>query len=184
MGNSTVRYAVFMAFIMLVGHLFLQYVPQYSQLEIENLYSAVFPSRSVEKTSATLLDDEIIVPMKWEGVWVADVEINDLHEVKMIVDTGASMTAISSDMAFDIGLSPSQGERKAKISTANGIVDAWMGRIGSIRLGEAEKDNVRVVVMENFGDDECAGLLGLNFLNGFQWYIDQQAGNLILRLKT
>ncbi len=184
MGNSTVRYAVFMAFMMLAGHLFLQYVPQYSQLEIENLLSAVFPSRSVERTYTTSLDDEIIVPMKWEGVWVADVEINDLHDVKMIVDTGASMTAISSDMAFDIGLSPGQRERKTKISTANGIVDAWMGRIGSIRLGEAEQQNVRVVVMENFGDDERAGLLGLNFLNGFQWYIDQQAGNLILRPKT
>ena len=184
MGNSTVRYAVFSALMMLVGHFFLQQVPRYSQLEIENIFSAIFPSRSVERTYATSLNDEIIVPMKWEGVWVADVEINDLHDVKMIVDTGASMTAISSDMAFDIGLSSSQQERKAKISTANGVVDAWMGRLGSIRLGEAEQDNVRVIVMDNFGGDERDGLLGLNFLNGFQWYIDQQAGNLILRPKA
>ncbi len=184
MGNSTVRYAVFMAFMMLAGHLFLQYVPQYSQLEIENLFSAVFPSRSVERASATSLDDEIIVPMKWEGVWVADVEINDLHEVKMIVDTGASGIALSSEAAFDIGLSPNQQEGKGMSRTANGSTEVWFGRIRSIRLGEAEQNNVRVSVLENFGVNGRDGLLGLQFLNGFHWYIDQQAGNLILRPRT
>ena len=184
MGNSIVRYAVFSAFMMLAGHLFLQQVPQYSPVELERIFAAVFPSRSVDKTYAATIDDEIIVPMKWEGVWVADVEINDLHTVKMIVDTGASMTALSSESAFDIGLSPNPREGKAMISTANGKVEAWMGRIGSIRLGEAKQTNVRVFVMENFGGDNRDGLLGLNFLNGFQWHIDQQTGNLILRPKT
>ncbi len=184
MGNSTVRYAVFMAFMMLVSHLFLQHVPQYSQLEIENLLSAVFPSRSVERAYATSLDDEIIVPMKWEGVWVADVEINDLHDVKMIVDTGASGIALSSEAAFDIGLSPNAREGKAMSRTANGLTEVWFARLDSIRLGEAEKKNVRVHVLESFGGNGRDGLLGMDFLNGFHWYIDQQAGNLILRPKT
>lgn len=184
MGYSIVRYAVFSAVMMLAGHFLLQHLPQYSPAEIEKISAAVFPSRSADKTYAATLDNEIIVPMKWEGVWVADVEINNLHEVKMIVDTGASLTALSSDAAFDIGLSPDPRHGKAMMSTANGLSEAWIGRIRSVRLGEAEQTNLRVVVMENFGNDERGGLLGLNFLNGFQWHIDQQAGNLILRPKT
>ncbi len=184
MGNSTVRYAVFMAFMMLVGHLFLKHVPQYSQLEIEYFLSAVLPSRSVERTYATSLDNEIIVPMKWEGVWVVDVEFNDLHEMKMIVDTGAGGISLSSEAAFDIGLSPDPRVRKIMSSTANGLAEMWVGRIESIRLGEAEQRNVWVSVMENFDYNKASGLLGMSFLKGFDWRIDQQAGNLILRPKA
>ena len=85
---------------------------------------------------------------------MTDVEINDLHEVKMIVDTGASFTSLSSQVAFDIGLSPISRQGKVMMSTANGLTEAWVGQVQSIRLGEAERRNVRVIVMENFGGME------------------------------
>lgn len=184
MGYSIVRYAVFASFMMLVGHFLLQHLPKDSQVDLKQVVEAVTAPRSVDKTYVATLDDEIIVPMKWEGVWVADVEINNLHDVKMIIDTGASVTALSSQAAFDIGLAPDSRQGKAMMSTANGLSEAWVGQLRSIRLGEAEQKNVRVVVMENFGNDERGGLLGLNFLAGFYWHIDQQAGNLILRPKS
>jgi len=181
MGYPIVRYAVFSVLMMVAGHFLLQSAPKDSQVKLQKVVAAVFTPRLAPTTHGSAIDDEVIVPLKWEGVWVADVEINDLHEVKMIVDTGASSTSVSSQVAFDIGLSP---EGKVTMSTANGLSEAWVGQVQSIRLGEAERKNIRVLVMENFGEDGTGGLLGLNFLNGFNWQIDQQAGHLILRPKS
>ncbi len=184
MGYPIVRYAMFAVIMMLGSHFLFQSVSQDFPITLEQVKTVIMASRSVDKTHRFTLMDEIIVPLKWEGVWTANVEINDLHEFKMIVDTGASGIALSSEAAFDIGLSPNQQEGKAMSRTANGLTEVWFGRIRSIRLGEAEQMNVRVHVLESFGGDGYDGLLGMGFLNGFQWYIDQQAGNLILRPKT
>ncbi len=184
MGYPIVRYAVFSVLMMVAGYFLLQSAPKDSQVKLQKVVAAVFTPRPAPTTHGSAIGDEIIVPLKWEGVWVADVEINDLYEIKLIVDTGASWTAVSSQVAFDIGLSPNSRQGKVTMSTANGLSEAWVGQIQSIRLGEAERKNVRVVVMENFGEDGIGGLLGLNFLNGFNWQIDQQAGHLILRPKS
>ncbi len=184
MGYPIVRYAVFFVVMMLAGHFLLQAVPKDSQVKLQKIVAAVATPQTVSKAHGSTIDDEIIVPLKWEGVWVVDVEINDLHEVKMIVDTGASGITLSSQVAFDIGLSPIPRQGKIMMSTANGLSEAWVGQVESIRLGEAEQRNVHVVVMENFGEDGRGGLLGMSFLNGFYWHIDQQAGNLILRPKS
>ncbi len=184
MGYPIVRYAVFAGVMMLVGHLLVQNAPEGSQMKLEKVVAAVFPSRSVPKAYEAMTSDEVIVPLQWEGVWVTNVELNDLYEVKLIVDTGASSTALSSQVAFDIGLSPDSRYKKIMMSTANGLSEAWVGEVQSIRLGDAEQRNIPVIVMENFGEDGRGGLLGLNFLNGFNWHIDQQAGTLILRAKS
>ena len=183
MGNSVVRYALFVSFMMLGGHFLFQHLPQNFRVDPKQVAAALTSPRPVTQAHVASLD-EIVVPMKWEGVWVADVEFNDLYEVKMIVDTGASGISLSSQAAFDIGLAPDSRQGKVMMSTANGQSEAWVGQVRSIRLGEAERNNVRVIVMENFGSDELGGLLGLEFLNGFYWHIDQEAGNLILRPKS
>jgi len=184
MGYPIVRYAVFSALLMLGGHLVFQHLSQDPQLDLKKVAATLFAPRSTDQAPWSTVEDEVVVPLKWEGVWVANVEINDLHEVKLIVDTGASSTAFSSELAFDIGLSPDSRRGTATVSTASGDSEAWIGLVKSIKLGEAERTNVRVFVMENLGGHGIDGLLGLNFLNGYNWNIDQQAGHLILRPKT
>lgn len=184
MGYPIVRYALFVCVMMLGGHFFLQNAPKGSQEKLEQVAAAVFPSRSAPKGYEAMRTDEVVIPLKWEGVWVANVELNDLYEVKLIVDTGASSTALSAEVAFDIGLSPDSRYRKVMMSTANGRSEVWIGEVQSIRLGDVEQRNIPVMVLENFGEDGLGGLLGLNFLNAFNWHIDQQAGTLILRPKS
>ena len=184
MGYPIVRYAVFSVVMMLGSHLFLQHLSQDPQLDLKKVAATIFAPPSTGQAMWSTAGDEIVVPLKWQGVWVADVEINDLYEVNLIVDTGASSTAFSSELAFDIGLSPDSRYGTATVSTASGNSEAWIGLVESIKLGEAERTNVRVFVMENLGGNGIDGLLGLNFLNGFNWKIDQQAGHLILRPKT
>ena len=184
MGYPIVRYAIFSAIFMLGGHLFFQHLSQDPQFDLKKVAATMLAPPASDKAAWSTVDDEIVVPLIWEGVWVADVEINDLYEVKLIVDTGASSTAFSSELAFDVGLSPDSRGGKATVSTASGDSEAWIGLVKSIKLGEAERTNVPVFVMENLGGHGVDGLLGLNFLNGFNWNIDQQAGHLILRPKT
>lgn len=184
MGYPIVRYAVISAVFMLGGNLFFQHLSQDPQFDLKKVGATIFAPRSTDQVAWSTVGDEIVVPLKWQGVWVADVEINDLYEVNLIVDTGASSTAFSSELAFDIGLSPDPRYETATVSTASGNSEAWIGLVKSIRLGEAERTNVRVFVMENLGGNGIDGLLGLNFLNGYKWNIDQQAGHLVLRPKT
>ena len=96
MGYPIVRYAVFSVLMMVAGHFLLQSAPKDSQVKLQKVVAAVFTPRPAPTTHGAAIGDEIIVPLKWEGVWVADVEINDLYEIKLIVDTGASWTAVSS----------------------------------------------------------------------------------------
>ena len=184
MGYPIVRYALFACVVMLVGHFLFQNAPKGSQEKLEQVAAVVFPSRSASMGYEAMRSDEVVIPLQWEGVWVTNVELNDLYDVKLIVDTGASSTALSADVAFDIGLSPDNRYKKVTMSTANGRSEAWIGEVRSLRLGAAEQRNIPVIVMENFGEDGRGGLLGLNFLNAFNWHIDQQAGTLILRSKS
>jgi hypothetical protein len=100
----------------------------------------------------------IIVPVAVNGV-----------PARMIVDTGASRTALSKQFASSAGIEPS-GPQGAIVTTPMG--KTWLpgGRADHISLGEARLSNVPVFIQNStdtsFGDG-VDGLLGLSFLGNF-----------------
>ncbi|MDH5296683.1 MAG: retropepsin-like domain-containing protein, partial [Nitrospirota bacterium] len=91
-------------------------------------------------------EDSVIPLERLGGVWVARVELNDLHEARLIVDTGATFTTISEDLAFDAGVRTDSANPHINLFTAGGKVQAEMGVARRIRVGNAGRDDVRVVV--------------------------------------
>ena len=181
-----VKWAMIVAVLVLGQHFLFQNVfDTFSKnVDVDKVKSLI--SRfTAQKQSATIssMDDEIIVPLTWDGIWAARVELNDLYDANLAIDTGATVTSLSEELAFDMGLSPKPGTQPIRMETANGTTQAWVGQVRSVRLGEAQVNDMVVAVLDfsNLSKKEFDGLLGLNFLNQFVWHLDQQNGQLILR---
>jgi len=141
--------------------------------------------RKAQRGNATPWSEETVVPLeRVGGVWVARVEFNDLHPAYLIVDTGATFTTISENLAFDAGINHETREPKVKLFTAGGKVQADMALAKKIRVGNAGRDNVQVVIhtIPNLPDG-IDGLLGLSFFDRFLVRLDQSARELHLMPK-
>ncbi len=136
--------------------------------------------------SVTADSEDSIIPLeRFGGVWVASVEFNDLYEAKLVVDTGASFTTISENLAFDAGIQSDPRHAPINLHTAGGTVQATMGIARKIRVGDAGRNDVRVVIhtLPNF-PEEVDGLLGLSFFDGFLVQLDHAEGQLHLTPKN
>lgn len=129
--------------------------------------------------------EDTVVPLEQlGGVWVARVEFNDLHQAHLIVDTGATFTTISEDLAFDAGIGNTTGRAGVNLFTAGGNVQAEMAFAKKIRVGNAGRDNVRVVIhtIPNLPEG-IDGLLGLSFFDRFLVRFDHSAKEMHLTPK-
>ena len=130
--------------------------------------------------------EESVVPLeRFAGVWVARVELNDLYQARLIVDTGATFTTISEDLAFDAGVNTDPQYPHINLYTAGGNVKAEMGIAKNIRVGNAGRDDVRVVIhtIPNLPEG-IDGLLGLSFFDKFMVHLDQSTRQLHLSPKS
>lgn len=87
--------------------------------------------------------------------------------VRFLVDTGASLVALTPEDARAAGLDPATLSYSAVMSTANGTARAAPVRLRSLRLGQLEVEDVRAVVMER---PMAVSLLGMSFLDRLQGY--------------
>ena len=86
----------------------------------------------------------------------------DGRRVRMLVDTGASVVALSHQDAQAAGIRVRPEHFTRRLATANGVVEAAPVRIAEIRLGDLVVRNVDAVVLP---DGRLAtSLLGMSFL--------------------
>lgn len=103
------------------------------------------------------------------------VRLNDRVSAPFIIDTGASLVALPSHVAEELGLDLS-GARTAHFSTANGVIESPLVTLESVQLGTASARSVRASVIDGMRE----GLLGLSFFNHFTYNIDAQQGVVTL----
>ncbi len=107
--------------------------------------------------------------------------LNGNVSVKLIIDTGASLSVLSR-RTFDLlksSLSP-VFVRRASINTAGGKVEAPVYEFLSFQIQDYRIANMQFVVMDLADTSQTSGLLGMNFLKAFNFQIDQ--GNNVLLL--
>jgi len=97
------------------------------------------------------------------GHFVAQGQING-KTTQMVVDTGASLVSISAADADRMGLDY-KGGQPARLSTANGITNAWKIKLSSVKLGDVEVYEVDAVVSPGAMPYV---LLGNSYLTRFQ----------------
>ncbi len=123
------------------------------------------------------------VPIQRVGqLLVVGAKLNGSRDSRLVVDTGASHTILSYNVARDLGLLPSPRATSVTVKTAGGPVQAEVVPLGAIRVGDAEAQNIMVGVFD-LPDAPAGvdGLLGLTFLNHFLVTLDTVKGELSLR---
>lgn len=97
-----------------------------------------------------------------------------------IIDTGATYTSISHEMAQQLGLNLEKSET-VFITTANGRIEVPKVTIQSLNVNGLEAHNVEATVIPVRKGSSFSGLLGLSFIRQFVVTIDPGANQLIFR---
>lgn len=112
---------------------------------------------------------EVRIKMAADGHFWARATIDGV-ERRMLIDSGATITALSPDTAAAAGLEPRDELLPVMIRTANGTVRAQTAEIDDLRLGNIAARDLAVVVSPSFGDLD---VLGMNFLSRLKsWRVE------------
>ena len=111
------------------------------------------------------------------GQFNTSVEIGG-QLVPMLVDTGATVIALSAKDAQLLGISPMPSDFTVKISTANGVIKAARTMLSEVRLENITVRGVQAVVMPEGALQKS--LLGMSFLRKLKRF-EVASGKLILR---
>jgi aspartyl protease family protein len=94
------------------------------------------------------------------GHFIAQGQING-GTVRMLIDTGATMVALSASDAVRLGIDYSKGQ-PGMVSTANGYAPVYRVKLDTVKIGNIELNQVDAVIQEN---GLPFALLGMSFLN-------------------
>ena len=90
----------------------------------------------------------------------------------MLVDSGATVTALSAQTAAEAGIEVEDSPFPVVLRTANGTVKAQTGTIRELRFGTIVARELAVVVSPAFGDTD---VIGMNFLSRLKsWWVEGQ----------
>lgn len=121
--------------------------------------------------------DTLIVPADASGHFFLQAAL-DGQQIRMLIDTGASVVALSYEDAEIMLLSMSDREFTEKVMTANGLVEAAPARIAEIQVGGIAVRDVEALVLPP--GRLKTSLLGMNFLNRLSAF-EISGGRLVLR---
>ena len=106
----------------------------------------------------------ITIPADKLGQYRVQITING-QPVRALVDTGASVIAISSAQADRLGIDYLAGQQ-GQVVTANGRATSFFVEIPEVALGSIVQRNVRAAVVRGFYPEEV--LLGTSFLGALK----------------
>lgn len=119
----------------------------------------------------TVAGGETRVPLAPDGHFWVRAEING-ESAPFLVDTGATLTAVSVGLAERAGLEARSGGMPVRISTANGIVSAELTTIDALRFGNVKAGGLDAVIAPNIGE---TNVIGMNLLSRLKsWRVEGQ----------
>ena len=108
------------------------------------------------------------VPIKRRraGIPVIEVNFNNRYNFEMMLDTGASITALTRQMAKTLKIKP---EGKIQVQTPSDTIYVPLSRVNSVTTGGIKSKKVAIVVSPSLD----MGLLGQNFFGNYDITIKQ-----------
>ena len=148
-------------------HAVVRYKDESYRLSLSDRVGGTFQAPS--NASLSIAPDEI-------GQYRAQGSING-HMVDFLVDTGASLVAISERTAKQMGIPYAESPERAPVVTAQGQTNSYLVDLDTLTIGGIQAHHVRAAVIP--GDYPLEVLLGMSFLKKVK--LDQQAGVLVLK---
>jgi len=110
---------------------------------------------------------ETRIPMAIDGHFWVNAKVNG-HDVKFLVDSGATTTTIDRDTAKEAGVQMSP-RRDLFVRTGNGIIRVASGRASELTIGTITRRDVALEIADN--DD--LNVLGMNYLSSLsRWSVE------------
>lgn len=114
---------------------------------------------------------ELRISMSPDGHFWAVASINGVKR-RMLIDSGATVTAISGQTAREAKVDTGTGLAPVVLQTANGAAPAQTGKVEELRVGNIVARNLRIVTSPGLGHLD---VLGMNFLSKLQsWRVEDR----------
>jgi len=169
-------------------------IEQFNQLLGDSLVGEAAAKALSSLTSETE-NPTIVYESAWEGAdsialqklgnqYAVNLDNSRRDSVTLLIDTGASMTAISRDSFNTLNASGDAVEQDRRVfRTANGLVQATVFSIPELSLGPHRLEDTQIAVIDFDNSRGIDGLLGMNILGQFRFQIDQDSSQLLLSKK-
>jgi clan AA aspartic protease (TIGR02281 family) len=124
------------------------------------------------------------IPLKRHGNhFLVEAQPGGGDSLELLIDTGASVTILTPAALAHHRVAYRDTGRQALFSTANGRVQAPVYRIDALAVGDWEVRGLAIGVLELGSGGAIDGLLGMDFLQHFRFFIDQNRAELRLSLR-
>lgn len=105
-----------------------------------------------------------------DGHYFVTAQVNG-ENLRFMIDTGATVTAIGSSDANVVGVVPAKVGFPVAIQTANGMISARRATIDRLVVGPIERSDQSAIVSPAFGN---LNVLGMNFLSSLSgWRVER-----------
>lgn len=123
----------------------------------------------LDLSSQRVVGEETRIRMSPDGHFWANVQFGGVSR-RMLIDSGATVTALSLDTANAAGLEVRDAIFPMLLRTANGTIRAQTAAVPELTLGNIVARDVPVVVSPAFGNTD---VLGMNFLSRLKsWRVE------------
>ncbi|MCF8708606.1 retropepsin-like aspartic protease family protein [Rhizorhapis sp. SPR117] len=113
--------------------------------------------------------DTLRIQKSPDGHFWVDGLVNG-NSTRFLVDSGASITALSERAALAAGLNIDQSGFPMMLATANGSIEAHRSNIALLEIGPLRSSDLAIVISPAFGD---VNVLGMNFLSQLKsWRVE------------
>ncbi len=112
--------------------------------------------------------------------FIVDARPASGRNIQLLIDTGASLTMLTPNVLEQRGIRYQNTGRVRVFNTANGPVRAPIYILDSLSVGDWQVNQLEVGILDLSGSSNVDGLLGMNFLRHFQFFIDQNEALLLL----
>ena len=124
---------------------------------------------SVGLDNQQVVGNEVRVRMAPDGHFWVNATVNGV-ERRMLVDSGATMTVISSDTAEEAMVDKEREFAPIMVRTASGIAPAQPATVEELRVGNIVASNLKVVTSPALGN---INVVGMNFLSELEsWRVE------------
>jgi aspartyl protease family protein len=118
-----------------------------------------------------VVGSEVRIPMSRDGHFWAEVRIDGTKR-RMLVDSGATVTALSKATADAAGVEADATLVPLLMTTANGTVRATASTVERLQIGDIEARGLKVVILPTLGNTD---VLGMNFLSKLKsWRVEDR----------
>jgi len=151
-------------------------VPRYAAQISARPATAALPAHQAPLADTVVTPRSVIVPRDRRGHFEVEARVEG-RRLSFMIDTGASVIALTASDAARLGIRPAQREFVTEVKTANGTVRAAPAMLDKVEIGDLIVRDVAALVLpdEALSDN----LLGLSFLSRLRRF-EYSAGKLVM----